>query len=72
MRNAKSVRGHVERVPEAESDAYFSSRPLPTQGVVVQSKPAGVHTAGEDQYSQRDKEFDGQTVPGPHIGAVTP
>ena len=72
------VRGHVERVPEAESDAYFSSRPRASQlgaWSSNQSQPASTRQVLEDQYSQRDKEFDGQTVPRPaHWGgyALTP
>ena len=72
------VRGHVERVPEAESDAYFSSRPRASQlgaWSSNQSQPASTRQVLEDQYSQRDKEVDGQTVPRPaHWGgyALTP
>ncbi|WP_040005563.1 pyridoxamine 5'-phosphate oxidase [Fibrisoma limi] len=62
------VRGRVEKVSAAESDAYFASRPRGSQiGAWVSNQSTVI--AGRDVLAQRQREleaqFDGQLIPRP-------
>ena len=62
------VRGRVEKVSEAESDAYFASRPRGSQlGAWVSNQSTVI--ASRDVLEQRQREleaqFDGQPIPRP-------
>lgn len=62
------VRGSVERLPDAESDAYFASRPRGSQigaWASEQSQPIDDRDALEGQVTAMEARFDGQDVPRP-------
>jgi pyridoxamine 5'-phosphate oxidase len=62
------VRGQVEVVSEAESDAYFASRPRASQigaWASDQSAPLSVRSVLEGRVSEFDAKFDGAAVPRP-------
>lgn len=62
------VEGRVEKVSEAESDAYFLSRPRPSQiGALVspQSQTIPNRQFLEDKYMQLEKEYAGKPVERP-------
>ena len=62
------VEGRVERLPEAESDAYFSSRPRGSQlgaWASTQSAPLAAREILEEQYRDIEKKFDGRPVTRP-------
>jgi len=58
------VEGHVERLPEEESDAYFATRPRSAQvGAVAshQSDPLGSREALEQRLAELEEELAGAT-----------
>lgn len=62
------VEGHVEKVPEGESDAYFNTRPRDSQisaWASNQSQPIGSREALEAQYEDRREEFATGDIPRP-------
>jgi pyridoxamine 5'-phosphate oxidase len=62
------VEGSVERVPEAESDAYFSSRPRGSRigaSVSRQSRPIGSRDELEARRDELERELAGAEVPRP-------
>ena len=62
------VRGSVERLSEAESDAYFASRPRGSQigaWASEQSQPVADRDALERQVLAMEARFDGQDIPRP-------
>jgi pyridoxamine 5'-phosphate oxidase len=68
LRRQVRVRGRVEAVSEAESDAYFASRPRPSQigaWASDQSAPLSARSVLEDRVSEFDAKFDGVAVPRP-------
>src|SRR5919202_5520756 len=62
------VEGTVERVPDAESDAYFATRPRPAQIAAAASRQ-GRLLANRDELDARvaelEHEYDGVDVPRP-------
>jgi pyridoxamine 5'-phosphate oxidase len=68
LRRQVRVRGPVEVVSEAESDAYFASRPRASQigaWASDQSAPLSARSVLEDQVKDFDSRFDGVAVPRP-------
>ena len=62
------VTGQVERVPAAESDAYFASRPRDSQiaaWAAKQSSELPDRAALETRYDELTKKYEGQDVPRP-------
>ena len=62
------IEGAVEQVSEAESDAYFASRPRGHQlgaHASSQSQPIGDRTALEEAVTQEERRFAGAAVPRP-------
>ena len=62
------VEGHVEPVSEAESDAYFASRPRLSQigaWASRQSEPLADRAAFDAQVAEVESRFDGVEVPRP-------
>jgi pyridoxamine 5'-phosphate oxidase len=62
------VEGDVERLPAAESDAYFNSRPRGSQlgaWASNQSDVLATRETLEEQYREIERRFDGQPVPRP-------
>ena len=62
------VEGRVERLPDAESDAYFASRPRGSQlgaWASNQSSVLGSREALEEEYRAVEKRFEGQPVTRP-------
>ena len=62
------IEGAVEQVSEAESDAYFASRPRGHQlgaHASRQSQPIGDRTALEEAVAQEERRFAGAAVPRP-------
>ena len=62
------IEGAVEQVSEAESDAYFASRPRGHQlgaHASSQSQPIGDRTALEDAVAEEERRFAGAAVPRP-------
>jgi len=62
------VEGPVERVSEAESAAYFATRPRGSQLAAwasEQSRPLGSREELERRYAQLEREYDGRDVPRP-------
>jgi len=66
------VEGSVERVPEAESAAYFATRPRGSQLAAWashQSRPLGSREELERRYAELEREYEGREVPlPPHWG----
>jgi pyridoxamine 5'-phosphate oxidase len=62
------IEGHVERVAESESDAYFNTRPRDSQisaWASNQSQPIGSREALEAQYEDRREQFATGDIPRP-------
>lgn len=62
------IRGTVTRLPDAESDAYFASRPRGSQigaWASEQSQPIADRDALQRQVAAMEARFDGQDVPRP-------
>jgi pyridoxamine 5'-phosphate oxidase len=66
------VEGTVERVSEAESAAYFATRPRGSQLAAwasEQSRPLANREALEDRFAELERAFEGKEVPlPPHWG----
>ena len=66
------VEGPVERVSEAESAAYFATRPRGSQLAAwasEQSRPLGGRDELETRYAELEQEYEGRDVPlPPHWG----
>jgi pyridoxamine 5'-phosphate oxidase len=62
------VRGRVERLPDAESDGYFASRPRGSQ-LGAWASPQSAVIGGRDELERRladvETRFDGRSVPRP-------
>jgi len=68
LRRQVRVRGRVEAVGEAESDAYFASRPRASQvgaWASEQSAPLSARSVLEGRVTDFDAKFDGAPVPRP-------
>ena len=64
------VEGHVEKVPEGESDAYFNTRPRDSQisaWASNQSQPIGSREELEAQYEERREQFATGDIPRPEF-----
>ncbi len=62
------VRGSVERVTDAEADAYFATRSRDSQlgaWASYQSRPLDARSTFEKRYEDMRRRFDGQDVPRP-------
>lgn len=62
------IEGTVSKVADAESDAYFASRPRGSQigaWASQQSKPAKDRKEIEDQFKLLERKFEGKEVPRP-------
>lgn len=62
------VRGRVARLPAAESDAYFRSRPRGSQigaWASAQSRPLSDRSSLEQRYREVEAEYEGREVPRP-------
>jgi pyridoxamine 5'-phosphate oxidase len=62
------VEGHVEHVPEAESDAYFATRPRGSQLAALASQQSHRLESREElerRYAQLEQEYEGREVPRP-------
>jgi pyridoxamine 5'-phosphate oxidase len=62
------ARGPVERLPEADSDSYFATRPRDSQlgaWASPQSKPIGTREELDDLVREADERFAGEDVPRP-------
>lgn len=62
------VEGRVERLPDAESDAYFASRPRGSQLGAWASDQSAVLASREtleERYRETERRFHGQHVPRP-------
>jgi pyridoxamine 5'-phosphate oxidase len=62
------VEGHVEYVPEAESDAYFATRPRGSQLAALASQQSHRLESREElerRYAQLEQEYEGREVPRP-------
>jgi pyridoxamine 5'-phosphate oxidase len=62
------IEGNVERLPEAESDAYFNSRPRGSQigaWASDQSQPLPAREVLEERYREFERKFAGETVDRP-------
>lgn len=62
------IEGRVERLPAAESDAYFDARPRGSQlgaWASEQSQPLPSRETLEERYREIEKRFDGQPVTRP-------
>jgi pyridoxamine 5'-phosphate oxidase len=66
------IEGRVERVPEAESAAYFATRPRGSQLAAwasEQSRPLASREELERRYAELEREYEGRDVPlPPHWG----
>ena len=66
------VEGTVERVPEAESTAYFATRPRGSRLAAwasQQSQPLASREELESRYAELEREYEGRDVPlPPHWG----
>ncbi len=68
LRRQVRVRGPVEAVSDAESDAYFASRPRASQigaWASDQSQPLAARSVLESRVGEFDAKFDGLAVPRP-------
>ncbi len=62
------VAGRVERVSDAEADAYFASRPRESQlgaWASLQSQPMQARAEFEARLEQVTKQYEGKTIPRP-------
>lgn len=62
------IEGDVERLPAADSDAYFDSRPRGSQlgaWASNQSETLASRETLEEQYRETERRFEGQPVPRP-------
>lgn len=62
------IEGHVERLPDAESDAYFAGRPRGSQLGAWASDQSQVMTSRdqlEDRYREIERRFEGRSVERP-------
>jgi pyridoxamine 5'-phosphate oxidase len=62
------ISGEVSKLPAAESDAYFKSRPRGSQlGAWASEQTAAVHDRAvlEDRWKQVEAQYQGQEVPRP-------
>jgi pyridoxamine 5'-phosphate oxidase len=62
------VSGRVERVSDAEADAYFASRPRESQlgaWASLQSQPMKARSEFEARLEQVTQQYEGQTIPRP-------
>lgn len=62
------IEGTVNKVMDAEADAYFATRPRPSQigaWASRQSEPLESPTALEERVAKYEKEFEGREVPRP-------
>ena len=65
------IEGRVERLPDAQSDAYFQSRPLQSRlGALAsaQSEPIADRELLEQQFAQAEAEFGDEPTRPPHWG----
>jgi pyridoxamine 5'-phosphate oxidase len=65
------IEGRVERLPEAQSDAYFQSRPLQSRlGALAsaQSEPIADRLLLEQQFAEAEAEFGDEPTRPPHWG----
>lgn len=78
LRRQVRIEGGVERVPAADSDAYFATRSRDSQlgaWASDQSRPLDTRATFEARYDEMKKRFEGRDVPRPeHWGGyrVTP
>ena len=62
------IEGFAERLPAAQSDAYFASRPRGSQigaWASLQSQPLESRAEFEARYARYEREFSGREVPRP-------
>jgi pyridoxamine 5'-phosphate oxidase len=62
------VEGHVERAPEADSDAYFATRPRGSQLAALASQQSHRLDSREEleqRYAELEQEYEGRDVPRP-------
>jgi len=62
------VEGQVERVPEADSDAYFATRPRGSQLAALASQQSHRLDSREEleqRYAKLEQEYEGRDVPRP-------
>jgi len=65
------IEGRVEKLPDAQSDAYFQSRPLKSRiGALAsaQSEPVASREALEQQYAEAEVAYGEEPVRPPHWG----
>lgn len=68
LRRQIRIEGRIERVSDAESDAYFASRSRASQlGAVAsdQSRPLDSRETFERRYAEEEARYDGRDVPRP-------
>jgi pyridoxamine 5'-phosphate oxidase len=68
LRRQVRIRGPVERVTEAEADAYFASRPRPSRlgaWASQQSRPLESRAALEQAFADAETRFPGPEIPRP-------
>jgi pyridoxamine 5'-phosphate oxidase len=68
LRRQVRIQGAVERVPNAEADAYFASRARDSQlgaWASDQSRPLDRRATFEQRFEDMKRRFDGQDVPRP-------